>query len=170
MLKSAAIYGMVAAWFAVVAAAMIVFGLTRKTQLRPVQPIEFPHYIHAGELGMDCADCHLYVEVSIHAGLPTAELCMECHEVVATDKPEIVKLTKMHEAGRAVEWVRVYQVKPHVYFTHKRHVLSGVECRECHGPIELMTTVQRVTDMGMGWCMKCHKSRGAPTECATCHK
>jgi hypothetical protein len=153
-----------------VAGFVIVFGMLQKTELRPEQPIEFPHYVHAGELGMDCSDCHQYVEDSIFAGLPDAEFCMECHEGVAEDNPAIIKLTAMYEAGEQIEWTRVYRVKPHVYFTHKRHVRSGVRCQECHGPVELMTTIQRVTDLGMGWCLDCHKDRGAPIECITCHK
>ena len=169
-MKNLIIYGAVMAWFATVALGVAAFGLTRTVELRPEQPIEFPHYIHAGELGMDCSDCHLYVEESIHAGLPKAELCMDCHEGAAEDNPEIIKLTEIYESGREIEWARVYEVKPHVYFTHKRHVLSGVDCRECHGPVELMGTIQRVTDLGMGWCLKCHKDRGAPIECITCHK
>jgi len=161
---------MVIAWFAAVALAVIAFGLMQKPTLRPAQPVEFPHRIHAGDLGMQCTDCHLYAEKSIYAGLPGAELCMSCHEAVATDKPEVIKLTELYQTGKSVEWVRVYQSKPHVYFSHRRHVLSNVKCQECHGPVELMTTAQQVTDMGMGWCVQCHRRRGAPRECVTCHK
>jgi hypothetical protein len=168
--KTLAIFGMVAAWFGAVAIVVTAFGLMQEPSLRPAQPIEFPHRIHVTDIGMECAYCHQYVEKSIHAGLPDAELCMTCHEAVATDKPEVAKLAGMYQAGQPVEWVRVYQIKPHVYFTHKRHVLSGVKCQECHGPVELMTTAQRVTDLGMGWCLECHNSRGASRECITCHK
>lgn len=164
------IYGAVAAWFAAVAGGIVFIGTIWETSLRPRQPIEFPHYIHAGELGMDCTECHQYAEVSIFAGLPDAGLCMECHEGVAKDNPEIIKLTAMYENGESVGWVRVYRVKPHVYFTHRRHVLSGVKCQECHGPVEQMTTIMPVTDLRMGWCLNCHKSRGAPRECFNCHK
>lgn len=164
------VYALVAGWFATVAIVVVAWGLVQEPSLRPEQPIEFPHYVHVGQLGMECSDCHQYVERSIHAGLPKAELCMECHEGVATDKPEVVKLTAMYKSGQPVEWVRVYQVKPHVYFTHKRHVLSGIRCQECHGPVELMTTIQRVSDLRMGWCLECHRSRGAPMDCVTCHK
>jgi hypothetical protein len=160
----------VVAWFAMVAGGVILIGTVWQTSLRPEQPIEFPHYIHAGELGMDCTECHQYVEKSIFAGLPDAELCMQCHEGVATDKPEIIKLTAMYEKGEPLKWVRIYQLAPYVYFTHKRHVRSNIKCQECHGPVEQMTTIMKVTDLGMGWCRKCHLSRGGPTECFDCHK
>lgn len=169
-MKNLIIYGLIAAWFATVIGVVVVLGTVWETTLRPEQPIEFPHYIHAGELDMECSDCHQYVEDSIFAGLPKAEFCMECHEGVAEDRPEIIKLTEMYESGEPVEWVRVYRVKPHVYFSHKRHVRSDVKCQECHGPVKQMTTIMRVTDLGMGWCLECHKSRGAPIECITCHK
>jgi hypothetical protein len=157
-------------WFAAAAVVVAAFGLLGQPPIRPTQPIEFTHAVHAGQLGMECLECHRYADKSIYAGLPDAEFCMGCHEDVATDRPEIVKLTRVFLAGEPVEWVRVYAVKPHVYFTHKRHVLSGIKCQECHGPVELMTTVQRVTDLGMGWCMECHTARGAPKDCDTCHK
>ncbi len=169
-MKTVAIFGMVAAWFAAVAALVVALGLRQRPSMRPAQPIEFPHFIHVTRIGMECTDCHQYAEKSIHAGLPHADFCMACHAGVATDKPEVVKLAAMYKAGEPIKWVRVYRVKPHVYFTHKRHVLSGVKCQECHGPVELMTTVQRVTDLGMGWCLECHNSRGASRECVTCHK
>ena len=169
-MKNALMYGMVFAWFATAGLAVAVFAVLRDSTLRPEQPIEFPHNVHVGQLDMQCSYCHLYVEKSIYAGLPKARLCMDCHQGVATDKPEIIKLTGIYEAGQPLEWVRVYKSKDHVYFTHKRHVLSGVECRECHGPIEYMTTAQRVTDLGMGWCLRCHRSRAAPMDCVTCHK
>lgn len=169
-MKNIVLYGMVAAWFAAVALVVTAFGIAQEPSLRPPQPIEFPHHVHVGQVGMGCGDCHLYAEKSIYAGLPEAGLCMTCHEAVATDKREVIKLTEMYQAGQALEWVRVYQVKPHVYFSHKRHVLSDIRCQECHGPVGQMTTVQRVTDLGMGWCVQCHRSRGAPRECITCHK
>lgn len=164
------IYGAVVAWFAAVAGIIVLIGTIWQTPLRPKQPIEFPHNIHVGKLGMNCTDCHRYPEKSIFAGLPDAALCMECHQGVAVDKPEIIKLTALYEKGEPVEWVRIYQVKPFVYFTHKRHVRSNIKCQECHGPVEQMTTIMKVTDLGMGWCRNCHLSRGGPTECFDCHK
>lgn len=169
-LKTLLFFGMVAGWFLTVAAVVMVYGSLQPKTMRPEQPIEFPHTIHAGELGMDCLECHQYADKSIYAGLPDAELCMQCHEAVAVDKPEVAKLNRMYEEGQPVKWVRVYQTKPHVYFSHKRHVLSNVKCQQCHGPVELMTTAQSVTDLSMGWCLECHRNRNAPTECVTCHK
>jgi len=158
-------------WFGAVAALVLLFGLAiRRPSLHPEQPIEFPHHVHVQRVGMECGDCHRYADKSIHAGIPNTALCMECHESVATDRPEIIKLTAFHQTGEPIDWVRIYDFQDWVYFSHKRHVLSGVRCQECHGAVELMSTVQKVSDMGMGWCVNCHRRRGAPIECNTCHQ
>ena len=83
-----ALYGVVAGWFFTVAAVVAGFAFLQEPTLRPEQPIEFPHHVHVSQLGMECDTCHHYVEQSIHAGLPPAELCMECHAGVAVDRPE----------------------------------------------------------------------------------
>jgi len=45
----------------------------------PVQPIAFSHRVHAGELQMDCLHCHDGAATGRHAGIPSAQICMECH-------------------------------------------------------------------------------------------
>jgi hypothetical protein len=158
-------------WFGAVASAVFLFGIgIRRPNLQPKQPIQFPHHVHILTVGLECTYCHKYPEQSIHAGLPDAELCMECHQAIATDRPEIIKLTNLYQKGQPINWVRVYQYQDWVYFSHKRHVRSGVQCQECHGPVDLMTTVQRIPYIGMGWCIHCHRNRDAPIECNTCHK
>lgn len=49
----------------------------------PEQPIAFSHRVHAGDLGMDCLFCHSGAEHSRHAGIPSASVCMKCHEHVS---------------------------------------------------------------------------------------
>jgi hypothetical protein len=48
----------------------------------PAQPIAFSHQLHAGELGIQCLYCHHGAEQSRHAGIPTAETCLNCHRHV----------------------------------------------------------------------------------------
>jgi hypothetical protein len=48
----------------------------------PVQPIHFSHRLHAGELQIDCMYCHFGADRSRHAGIPSASLCMNCHQQV----------------------------------------------------------------------------------------
>ena len=51
---------------------------------QPTQPIAFSHHLHAGELSIDCQYCHSGAETSRHAGIPSANVCMNCHTVVTS--------------------------------------------------------------------------------------
>jgi len=48
----------------------------------PVQPIAYSHRLHAGELALDCKSCHVGAETSRTAGIPSANVCMNCHRFV----------------------------------------------------------------------------------------
>ena len=48
----------------------------------PEQPIPYSHRLHAGELGIPCLYCHSGAEKSRHAGIPSANVCMNCHRFV----------------------------------------------------------------------------------------
>src|SRR5499427_3602432 len=49
----------------------------------PAQPIAFSHRLHAGELQVQCLYCHSGAEKSRHAGIPSANVCMNCHRFVS---------------------------------------------------------------------------------------
>lgn len=51
---------------------------------QPAQPIAFSHHLHAGQLSIDCQYCHTGAETSRHAGIPSANVCMNCHSVVTS--------------------------------------------------------------------------------------
>lgn len=168
--KSAALFA-VTAYFVVILLATAGLAISwHRSQPAPDQPIAFPHTIHVTKLVLPCTFCHLFVERSKHAGAPPLTVCMSCHRTVATDRAEIRKLTRHFEEKRPVEWVRVYALPDHVYFSHKRHVKAGVDCSECHGIVGTMRKIRRVGSLKMGWCLSCHRARGAPRDCATCHK
>ena len=48
----------------------------------PVQPISYSHRLHAGELGIPCLHCHGGAERSRTAGVPSVNVCMNCHKFV----------------------------------------------------------------------------------------
>ncbi|HEX7343493.1 MAG TPA: cytochrome c3 family protein [bacterium] len=48
----------------------------------PTQPIAYSHRLHAGELQLDCLYCHFGAQTSRHAGIPPANVCMNCHKFV----------------------------------------------------------------------------------------
>jgi hypothetical protein len=49
---------------------------------RPVQPIAYSHRVHAGEMAIACLYCHPGAERSRRAGIPSANICMNCHQFV----------------------------------------------------------------------------------------
>lgn len=153
--------------------AVLVYGLKFHwiaQDLSPEQPIDFSHMIHAGKLDLDCTHCHVNVGVSREAGAPALSICMECHESALTDRPEIRKLTGYWDAGEPVLWEKVHNLPWHARFTHERHIKAGVDCSVCHGQVEAMERVRRVRSLEMGWCVECHRSKGASDDCLTCHK
>lgn len=49
----------------------------------PAQPIAFSHRLHAGELQVQCLYCHSGADKSRHAGIPAANVCMNCHRFIS---------------------------------------------------------------------------------------
>jgi mono/diheme cytochrome c family protein len=161
----------------------------------PRQPIFFSHLIHAGSFQIGCQYCHADARRSDYAGLPSVERCMGCHKIIgATDNPEIAKLHGYWQRAEPIPWVRVFKVPEYVYFPHKAHIRSKLECQTCHGPIERMPVVGAQTGrslpndmlnlvglrpatrpLTMGWCVECHRRENAtrkiraPLDCSTCH-
>ncbi len=48
----------------------------------PIQPIHYSHKIHAGDNKIDCKYCHSSVRVSRHSGIPSLNVCMNCHKSI----------------------------------------------------------------------------------------
>jgi hypothetical protein len=156
----------------------------------PAQPIAFPHKVHAGDNKIACLYCHSAARTSRHAGIPSANVCMNCHSMLEKQTVEIEKLQEAVQEHRPISWVKVHNLPDFVYFNHSQHVLSGVACQKCHGPVEQMDRVQQVSPLTMGWCLSCHRDtvhvptgtlqrvaanlseRPKPTanlDCAACH-
>lgn len=158
----------------------------------PAQPIRYSHALHAGKLEIACLYCHHNAEKGPVAGVPSLEICMNCHNRVKTvagsDRPsaEIAKLaTAWAERDRPgaepVSWVRVHRLPAYVTFDHKSHVKNGIACQECHGPVQQMDVVRQAASLSMGWCVNCHRREGpavpaswkrAPAlqDCNACHQ
>lgn len=143
---------------------------------QPVQPIAFSHKIHAGENKIDCKYCHSSVRTSKHSGIPSANVCMNCHmyiqevegspnsaseiqkiyDAVGFD-PETLQYIEDYEE-KPIKWVRIHNMQDFVYFNHNQHVnVGGIACQKCHGPIEEMEEVYQHSPLTMGWCIDCHR-------------
>jgi hypothetical protein len=140
----------------------------------PQQPIAFPHDVHAGTNQIPCMYCHSSADRSVDAGIPAVQVCAGCHiaggaPLIAADKPEVKKLVAYWKDQKPIPWQRIYKIPDHAHFPHMRHINAGLECQQCHGPVETMKEVEKVASLKMGWCIDCHRERQVRTDCAVCH-
>ena len=150
-------------------------GVGVYSQYQPEQPIAFSHKVHAGENGVDCNYCHSSARKSKHSGIPSANVCMNCHTYInegkITGTTEIAKIydavgfdpnTRSYIEGyeqKPIKWVRIHNLPDLSYFNHSQHVVAGkIECQTCHGPIEEMDVVYQHAELTMGWCVDCHRT------------
>jgi len=148
----------------------------------PQQPILFSHKAHAGDNQIPCLYCHSYATKSPVAGVQSVQKCMGCHTIItgttkdtingSTYQEEIKKLRDYWERKEPIPWIRVHKLPEHAHFNHKRHILykkDEIKCQTCHGEVEKMDVVERVSSLQMGWCITCHKEKEASRDCLTCH-
>lgn len=136
----------------------------------PVQPVAYTHKVHLAN-NMQCTDCHTGVDEGPDARIPSVTLCMTCHQVIATDRPEIKKVAAYAARGEDIPWQRVYNFNPsaHVKFNHAPHIREGVACAKCHGDMTQQTVAVRAVNLTMGYCVGCHKQKRVSVDCITCH-
>jgi len=148
----------------------------------PVQPIHYSHKIHAGDNQIDCNYCHSSARKSKTAGIPSLNVCMNCHKNISEVAPETAtedyskefydaEIAKLYDAVgwdaanqaytgevKPVKWVRIHNLPDFAYFNHSQHVtVAGVACQKCHGEIQEMEIVGQFAPLTMGWCIDCHK-------------
>ncbi len=156
---------------------------------QPIQPIHYSHRIHAGDNEIDCKYCHSSARSSKTSGIPSLNVCMNCHKSI----PEVAESTateeyskefydkeiaKLYDAvgwdnenqqytgeTKPVKWVRIHNLPDFAYFNHSQHVTVGqIACQKCHGPIEEMEIVHQEAPLTMGWCIDCHRTTNVKME------
>ena len=167
-LKSNKVVGVTSFVFIVIFVKSCIDGLYTvgiEQNYQPTQPIAFSHKIHAGQYEIDCNYCHTGVNISKSANIPSVNICMNCHNTIHTDRPEVQKILTAYEENRPIEWVRVHNLPDLSYFNHSQHVaVGGIECNTCHGPIEEMDVVYQYAELTMGWCINCHRETDVNTK------
>lgn len=123
----------------------------------PRQPILFSHRRHAGVYKIDCLYCHTNTDRSPVAYIPAVATCLGCHRVVKAGSPEIQKLRGYEQRGEPIPWLRIHKLADYVQFTHARHLEAGLQCQDCHGPVDSMDVVYQYAPLTMGWCLSCHR-------------
>jgi hypothetical protein len=122
------------------------------------QPVPFSHQHHAWELGIDCRYCHVSVEKSSFAGIPATEICMSCHSQIWTNSPLLEPIRLSYQTGKGVVWNKVNKVPEFVYFNHSIHIARGINCDQCHGPVQDMQITYKGNAFQMQWCLQCHRA------------
>lgn len=141
------------------------FRLGMQQGYSPAQPIAFSHKLHAGDNKVPCLYCHYGARSSRHAGIPSSSVCMNCHGLLEKQTVEIERFKEAAQLEKpVVQWTKVHNLPDFVYFNHSRHVLSGIDCKNCHGAVETMTRIEQAMPLTMGWCLTCHREHaGVPT-------
>ncbi|WP_296634769.1 cytochrome c3 family protein [Polaribacter sp.] len=176
--------------FVLLMSAYIVFGTLYKVGVNegymPLQPIAFSHKIHSGENKIECQYCHSSAKHSKHSGIPSVNVCMNCHENIAEvaegtvvewdgvtyGKAQLDKeIAKVYDAAgwdpeeleytgnrKPIKWIRIHNLPDFAYFNHSQHVtVGGIECQKCHGPVETYDEMRQYSPLTMGWCINCHR-------------
>ncbi|RDK88176.1 c-type cytochrome [Marinirhabdus gelatinilytica] len=150
----------------------------------PVQPIHYSHRIHAGDNEIDCKYCHSSARKSKTSGIPSLNVCMNCHKNISEVSDDTyamgmdeygvdynAEIQKLYKAvgwdqstqqytGKTepVKWVRIHNLPDFAYFNHSQHVtVAGIDCQKCHGPVEEMEIMEQFSPLTMGWCINCHR-------------
>ncbi|HEY4618183.1 MAG TPA: c-type cytochrome [Flavobacterium sp.] len=179
--------------FLLLAGAYFVYGFFMQIGVdegyEPIQPIHYSHKIHAGDNEINCKYCHSAARVSKNAGIPSLNVCMNCHKNISevaesTATPEYSKafydeqIQKLYTAvgwdkstqsytgkSQPVKWVRIHNLPDFVYFNHSQHVtVAGIECQTCHGPVETYEIQKQFAPLTMGWCINCHRKTDVKME------
>lgn len=141
------------------------------------QPVPFSHQHHVGELGIDCQYCHTSIEDSAYAGMPSTEICMNCHNQIWSDSELLKPVRDSFKNNEPLKWNQIYFLPDFVYFDHSAHTSHQITCSKCHGDVSNMPFVVQKNPMTMQWCINCHllkiSEKKAPediVDCNTCHR
>ena len=103
-------------------------------------------------------NCHTY----INEGPSGTEEIQKIYDAVGYD----VNTGKYIEGyeQKPIKWVRIHNLPDLAYFNHAQHVVAGgLECQDCHGPIDEMEVVYQHAELTMGWCIDCHRTKEVQT-------
>lgn len=137
----------------------------------PVAPRPaFDHKAHL-ERGPTCEDCHEGAATRDAAGMPSVEMCMDCHEEIEEAAPPGKRIAEfLDPATKAPRWSAVSELGDELIFAHGKHAAAKVACSECHRGIEESRAVTpALAAGGMDACMDCHAERKASNACSVCH-
>jgi len=173
--------------FSLLLSAWLLFGWLMQIDVnegyQPIQPIAFSHAVHSGDNKIDCEYCHSSAKNSKTSGIPSANVCMNCHKSITEYNGELFgdytkedldgEIQKIYDAvgwdkenltyiegavEKPIEWIRIHNLADFAYYNHSQHVtVAGLECQKCHGPVEEMHDMYQYSPLTMDWCVTCHR-------------
>ena len=143
---------------------------------QPIQEIHYSHKIHAGDNQIDCKFCHSAARTSKTAGIPSLNVCMNCHKNIEEYTGPVTdqytkefydgEIQKLYDAvgwdaenaqytgvQKPVKWTRIHNLPDSQHVT-----VAGVACQQCHGDVQTMEVVEQHAPLTMGWCINCHRT------------
>ena len=135
-------------------------------------PRPFNHEAHTVR-GIGCADCHDSAEKEIHAGMPSKDFCMMCHEELDKDpKKEVDKKVAwfLDPEGKPV-WSAFTRQSSEIQFSHAGHSKAKVACTQCHVGMDKDTGLVPGLLQRMDACTSCHQTQAPRSnDCRSCHR
>ncbi len=134
----------------------------------PSQPIDYSHRLHAGELGIDCQYCHFGAESSRHAGIPPANVCMNCHRSVKVGMGEKLAAEDAAKAeGRRLDPTTLISKQLQILYDHVAFdpKTGSWDAAKGQGPIR-WNLIHRVPDF-VYFDHRAHVRAGV--DCQKCH-
>ncbi|WP_238858478.1 cytochrome c3 family protein [Blattabacterium cuenoti] len=159
---------------------------------KPEQPIDFSHKIHSGINKIDCQYCHSTAKYSKVSGIPSANICMNCHITINEYKGDYIEKGKnineynkeiqkiYHSVGwdpknreyskktYPIKWVRIHNMPDFVHFDHSQHIITGKKMIQKYKKVDLICQACHGDVQNMD---KVEMSNDFTMEwCISCHK
>jgi mono/diheme cytochrome c family protein len=81
----------------------------RSKNYQPEQPIYYSHKVHAGTNQISCLYCHGSAQDSKHAGIPSVNVCMNCHMAIKEYKGDPIVTEDGRNIDGTAEIQKLYQ-------------------------------------------------------------
>lgn len=116
---------------------------------KPKQPIHFSHKIHSEINKIDCQYCHSSAKYGKVSGIPSVNVCMNCHITIHEYNGDYLEkgksrdeynqeIQKIYQAAgwdpetrkyskktHPIQWIRIHNMPDFVYFDHSQHIITG---------------------------------------------
>src|SRR5947208_16860739 len=82
---------------------------------QPVQPVYFPHSVHADQMGIDCRYCHSAVAKYWYSNIPGSAVCMNCDNQVRNMDPRLELIRQSATNTTTIPWHQIDKTTAFLY-------------------------------------------------------